>query len=346
MGRAEDLYERLKDEGEAAIDQMILDRESESFFLDFKRSSDGGEGRKLADEDRRNLAKALSGFGNSEGGVIIWGVDCSTAPQDCDHADVARAKFPLADVDRFKSWLEGAVSGCAVPPHPSVEHLAIKIGEGPLGFVASLIPQSKDMPHQVILNIKEQYRYYIRVGSDFVPAPHGILAGMFGRRPQPHLLCNHWSDGNIVVGDTLQSNLSMTLRNKGLGIATGPYLQLTIWSKPGRNCSIRVDNAEDEADWQRWCTLGTQFVAMGQPHVRIPPGFNRTPFILRLSLQPPFENELRIEGICGCNEGPPVHLTMRSDEHTIERLYQKGLEDPEGQKYQAGIWEADKANWD
>ena len=37
MGRAEDLYEKLTSEGEAAIDQMILDRESETFFLDFKQ---------------------------------------------------------------------------------------------------------------------------------------------------------------------------------------------------------------------------------------------------------------------------------------------------------------------
>jgi hypothetical protein len=346
MGRAEYLYERLKEEGEAAIDQMILDRESESFFLDFKRSSDNGEGRRFSDPDRRNLAKAISGFGNSEGGLIIWGVDCSDAPHEGDHADVARAKFPIADVDRFKSWLEGSVSGCTVPPHPSVEHLAIKTGEGPSGFVASLIPQSTAMPHQVIMSSREQYRYYIRAGSDFVPAPHGILAGMFGRKPQPNLSCNHWSEPNTVVGETLQSNRSITLINEGPGIATAPYLQLTIWSKPGHNSSIRIDNADDEVDWQRWCNLGSQFVAMGKSHVRIPPGFNRTPYIIRLSLQPPFENELRIEGICGCNEGPPVHFTLRSDERTIERLYQKALEDEEGQKYQVGIWEADKATWD
>ena len=200
MGRAEDLFEKLKAEGEAAIDQMIVDRESESFFLDFKRSSDAGAGRKLSDTDRRNLAKATSGFGNSEGGVIIWGVDCSEAPHEGDHADVARAKFPIADVDRFKSWLEGAVSGCTVPPHPAVEHLAVKIGEGPSGYVASLFPQSTSMPHQIILNIKEQYRYYIRAGSDFVPAPHGLLAGMFGRKPQSNLVYQYLSDPNILSG--------------------------------------------------------------------------------------------------------------------------------------------------
>lgn len=76
MGRAEDLFERLKQGGETAIDELIEQRQAEELFLDFKRSADGASGRRLHDNDRQNLARAISGFGNSEGGVIIWGVDC------------------------------------------------------------------------------------------------------------------------------------------------------------------------------------------------------------------------------------------------------------------------------
>jgi hypothetical protein len=34
VGRAEDIFERLKSEGEAAIDEMIAAHRSESLFLD------------------------------------------------------------------------------------------------------------------------------------------------------------------------------------------------------------------------------------------------------------------------------------------------------------------------
>ena len=71
MGRAEEIFQKLKREGEAAIDEFILSRQSEELFLDFKRSHDGGKGKRLHDRDLNNLAKAISGFGNSEGGVII-----------------------------------------------------------------------------------------------------------------------------------------------------------------------------------------------------------------------------------------------------------------------------------
>jgi hypothetical protein len=92
MGRAEEIFEKIKDQGEAAIDEFILVRQSEELYLDFKRSADNGRGpRVLHENDRNNLAKAVSGFGNSEGGVIVWGVDTSV---DGDSADVAKAKDP------------------------------------------------------------------------------------------------------------------------------------------------------------------------------------------------------------------------------------------------------------
>jgi hypothetical protein len=108
MGRAEDIFKKIKDEGKRAIDEFIATRKSEELFLDFKRSADNGAGNvlNLNIKDRENLARAISGFGNSEGGVVIWGVYCS---KDVDFADVATTKFPINNARRFESWLEGAV---------------------------------------------------------------------------------------------------------------------------------------------------------------------------------------------------------------------------------------------
>ena len=107
VGRAEDIFEKIKKDGKQAIDEFIIDQKSEELFLEFKRSSDDGLGSKLSDLDREHLAKAISGFGNSEGGVIVWGIDCSKCK---DYADVAHSKYPIQNVKRFVSWLEGIVS--------------------------------------------------------------------------------------------------------------------------------------------------------------------------------------------------------------------------------------------
>src|SRR5262245_18842226 len=115
MSRAWDIFRRLQAEGEAAIDEYIVQRASEEPFLDFKLASPDGN-------DRHSLAKAISGFGNSEGGVVVWGVDCRP---HAERGDVAHAKAPIDNPQRFKSKLEGAVSGCTVPPHSGVQHFVI-----------------------------------------------------------------------------------------------------------------------------------------------------------------------------------------------------------------------------
>jgi hypothetical protein len=80
MSRAKDIFENFRSQGPAALDDLIVDREPESLFLHFKRSPGNGSSRVLADEDSKNLCKAISGFANSSGGVIVWGVDCRRDP--------------------------------------------------------------------------------------------------------------------------------------------------------------------------------------------------------------------------------------------------------------------------
>ena len=180
MGRAEELFNKILAEKETAIYEFIRSRKAEELFLDFKRSSDNGSGNKLSQNDRNNLAKAISGFGNSEGGIIVWGVDCS---QDIDGADVARTKIFIENPERFTSWLNSAISGCTIPPHQNVRNEPILTANN-MGFVITLVPKSNNTPHQMVGKLQ----YYIRAGSDFVPTPHDVLAGMFGKRPQPHIM--------------------------------------------------------------------------------------------------------------------------------------------------------------
>jgi len=81
-----------------------------------------GAGTKLHHIDRGYLTKAISGLDNSEGGLIVWGVTCQ---HDDLVGDVPTGKVPISNPVRFISWLEGAVSGCTLPPHAGVRHHAV-----------------------------------------------------------------------------------------------------------------------------------------------------------------------------------------------------------------------------
>lgn len=316
MDRAFELYSRIKATGEEAIDDLIETRASEELFLDFKRSADNGANRRLHQNDRNNLAKAISGFGNSSGGVIVWGVDCSA---DIDGADVARAKVPITNPERFVANLQGAVSGCTMPVHDGVEHYFVLAEDGSVGFALSYIPASQNSPHQVV----QSNRYYIRAGSDFLPAPHQVLAGMFGRRPQPkvfHMIAlkpaTHTGNKRLVV------ECGITITNEGPGIARDVFFTSLTTQKLGDKANISWEIADKE-NWTSSFAYGVQFSLISNESLRLPPKSFRTPIYLRLEIEPPLSEDLKIKCNVGCAGAPIVNFEFQNDRGKVYEIYRK-----------------------
>ncbi|MBW9235526.1 ATP-binding protein, partial [Leptospira santarosai] len=65
--------------------KMIDEQQEENLFLDFKLKTDATSSN-LSKDDKKNYAKALSGFSNTSGGIIIWGVDCRKNEEGVDGA--------------------------------------------------------------------------------------------------------------------------------------------------------------------------------------------------------------------------------------------------------------------
>lgn len=334
MGRAEDIFKKIINDRVEAIDEFILSQKAEELFLDFKRSDGDGAGSKLNDTDRKHLAKAISGFGNSEGGVIVWGIDCS---KNKDNADVAHSKYPIQNVKRFVSWLEGAVSGCTVPPHTKAQHHDIVINDNDndndnyneKGFVATMIPKSDHAPHQVVVNCKYQYHYYIRAGSNFEHTPHAVLAGMFGRRPQPDVYHGYHIAPAEIINVIMKIRIGFEIHNNGPGIASDLFMNLNTMSLPGENCKSAPD--VDAPHWiiqiPKGFKKGQEIVnAISRDYLRLAPEAFNTPISILLDIAPPFTEKLIIDGNCGCGQSPSCKFRIENDCKTIEDIYNNFVE--------------------
>jgi hypothetical protein len=316
MGRAEDLFERLKQGGELAIDDLIAERQSEEMFLDFKRSADKGGGRRLNDQDRRNIARAISGFGNSEGGVIVWGIDCR---ERAGSGDLPGEKIEIENPKRFVSWLEGAVSGCTIPAHPGVQHHAIETGVAG-GFAVSYVPKSFLAPHQTV---QGQQNYYIRAGSNFVPVPHGVLAGLFGRAPQP-VLCHSWLTQPVQIGPGMSAKYQarvgagLAIRNRGLGIARDVYLNFELW-QPGKPSNVAW--GEIRRDWLHESFSDTIVSMTSDPAFRLAPGAHVMPVDFTVVLEEPFGSSLIFRLSYGSANSPLMSFEKKAEVAELQDLY-------------------------
>ena len=334
MSRAEDIFNTIIDDGASAINEFILQRQAEELFLDFKRSADDGSGNRLHQNDRNNLTRAISGFGNSDGGVIVWGIDCSPGE---DYADVAHTHRPIQDVKRFVSWLEGAVSGCTLPPHPGIRHHPIEADESENGFVATLIPKSNHAPHQVVRN----QQYLIRAGSSFVPTPHGVLAGMFGRRPQPNIFETYiTTPAEVQIDERVKCEIGFLIANNEPGIASDLFMQLKTISFLGDNCVLKLQ-LSDQDNWKGQFSFNIMISAISKPDVRLPIEMHLQPFQIEALIGPPFTKRLSIRGICGSGQSPPRIFELSNSAEMVEELYNKFIE-----KYKKGtLTESDMQNF-
>lgn len=262
MSRAGDLFERIENGGLDALNELIADREAECLFLDFKRSPADGEGARLSNDDNKNLSKGISGFANSEGGVLIWGVDCR---RNGDGVEVA-AKHPLRDVRGFRTKVEGAISRLTVPPHASVRALEILEENGEEGYLAVLIPKSFDGPvRSTVTN-----NYHLRSGSNFEIVPHDALAGMFGRAPRP--VIGH----NVVMRfarmderrESFVVSIGLIVMNTGAVLAERPYLSIWLNDLPADYVHAQVP-ARAPYELRRGNLPGISVV--GQPSTALPP---------------------------------------------------------------------------
>jgi hypothetical protein len=334
MGRAEDLFEKIKRDGELAINEFILTRKSEELFLDFKRSADDGLGKVFHDNDRNNLSKAISGFGNSEGGVILWGVDCKR--EKYDPADIPRTKHPIKDIKKFISFVESAISGCTIPPHSKVQNYPISINKNDEGFVMTYIPKSVHAPHQVV----NDFKYYMRAGSSFMPVTHGILAGMFGQRPQPDVFINFPVDPAIINAGSIVVTIIFMICNGGAGIASDIFINLKMISSPGEKCRVLFDTLQPEY-WIQNFALGRFLTLISKHELRLPPDSSIEAVRMILSIEPPFDRDFRMDCLCGCGQAPSFKFELKQSQGVIEELYTQFLKKNE----ESTLTEEDRFNF-
>ena len=337
MSRAEDIFQKLVYFGEDAIDDFIVNLQTEELFLDFKQAvSTGKNGTSLHKDDRKNLAKGISGFGNSEGGVIVWGVECS---RDCDIGDVAKAKVKVRNVHRFLSWLENAISGCTIPSHNRVRNHIISVDKNGDGFVATYIPKSELAPLMTTMG----NNIYIRSGSNNVPAPYSVIAGMFGKRPQPNVELII-ADKNLEVLDNavedmvyppsldnppekyLRLSFSICGENDSNVIARELYLSCSSTGKGGEYNKVRFSNYNQMDSIPG---IEGQLNLITRPDLRLPPrGVIRFANVT-IILSPYSEEDFLMDGVIGADHAAPKDFRVYIPKNKLRSFVARAMREGE-----------------
>jgi predicted HTH transcriptional regulator len=104
--------------GEPAITEMVTEGREETLHLEFKTLSSGAT---LNRDDRKMIAKAICGFANAEGGLLILGIET----KKIDGVDTAFKKQPIKNLDRIRRRIAAALPELLSPQHNGLTLTAV-----------------------------------------------------------------------------------------------------------------------------------------------------------------------------------------------------------------------------
>ena len=312
MSRAEDIFQKLIYFGEDALDDYIINRQAEELFLDFKQATPGiGKNvTSLPRDDRKNLAKCISGFGNSEGGVIIWGVECS---RDIEIGDVAKAKIKVKNVHRFLSWLENAISGCTIPSHNKVRNHIISIDENGDGYIATYIPKAEVSPLMSTVGNS----IYIRSGSS-----EKKIEVLENINENQIYLPEKEKEKNKKPEKYVRISFAFHVSNSSSVIARELYLSCTTEHAGGEYNKVRFSNY---AQVDEIHGMSNQLNLVTRPELRLPPRGTFKFANVEIILTPYITDDFLFDGIIGAAEAAPRDFRIYVNKNTLRAYVAKIL---------------------
>jgi hypothetical protein len=216
-----ELFERLRREGWAVVDEWLASQQEELLTLDFKQKRTPAVSTLEAD-DKATLAKAMSAFANTSGGVIVFGIEASKVVSG--QPDRVQAVRHIHQLDVFQQAVDNALRQLTDPPIRGVELHRIEDPKNPgQGVLAVFVPQSDASPHRVVGSKSEvNDRYYQRAGTSSTVMPHAMLAALFGKRPHPDVRLTIALRIVRQDGPRFALGAEFYLSNAGRGVARQP----------------------------------------------------------------------------------------------------------------------------
>jgi hypothetical protein len=242
---ARDFFDRITTVADPAVAiRQLADpagRMSEEEWLECKADplSDTRMGKAPAKDRESKLrsiwCQALSGFGNSVDGVLVWGLD---ARRGGDGTDCIRDLIPVDNPLALRSRLMEQQHGATDTPLSGVEVRAFEDPPGSgKGYVVCFIPEGAFKPYRA--EIKDAKQYFIRVGDHFAVASSSLLRTLFYPKAQVHLKVRTYIWWEMAINPPLDAvfGCDFTVRNIGavsarsLEIAVASVRPLNNWSR-------------------------------------------------------------------------------------------------------------------
>lgn len=259
---AKELFDQLN---RAFVDEAVLGKEFEGSILEVKRGpADFAD--KIRETEKGQFAKALSGFANTSGGILVFGLGTSKN----ENIDVIDTLCSINNLKKFESALRQIETRCVERLVQGIEYKVIEYGSD-RGILAIYIPPSQTPPHRS----KCDNHFYIRGGDSFVPLDLTIIEDLMHRRARPNLIAHIEQERP----NDFSSDFLFSLANDGESTARDPFIVIEF-PENARDTRFELDGNNYLTSWVRtpsyngrsgyFLTFRNGYVTPIHPKIRVP----------------------------------------------------------------------------
>ena len=215
-----EVIRNLETDGENYITGLLAEDAEENLQLEFKTKKEPNK-LKLHIDDKQNLGKALSGFSNAEGGIVIWGI-ATKKENGIDKADKPR---PIADIDHAFEVFRNQCATSLQPENQAIKFLRIKCSDDTFkGYIAIAVPKGQVRPY--MSKAPDHSKYFRRTSIGFQPLEHYEIADLFLSNTNAVLELGWDVSLASQSHEAVSFTFELFVRNIGAVPATEPYFIL------------------------------------------------------------------------------------------------------------------------
>ena len=202
----------------ASLESLIEGAEAEGLHLEAKAPSDP----RLSRDQRESLAKAVSGFSNTAGGIVIWGM--STTRHAHSGLDVLTQIEPIGSCRQFMQQVQRLLPTLTTPPVLTAvsKVLTARLGDT-RGVVLTHIPHRVGEP---VLSNSDNV-FYWRSGDEFRAAPYEIIQRLFAFSESPDLV-PYVDDRLVTMNEDGRWSIPIGVQNNSRAIAEHAHVSIVI----------------------------------------------------------------------------------------------------------------------
>lgn len=215
----------------ARLEELIDSGESEGLHLECKAPSEP----KLTQAVAVHLAKGISGFSNTAGGIIIWGI--STTKHSHSGLDILSQIEPVGNCQNLERQIHNRIPTLTNPPVFGFKTKTVKKTKNDRrGIVLAYIPQTQGDPVQS----GRDSLFYFRTGDDFSVAPYEMIRRLFASTETPDLspllyinMAKVEKDGSWRIPIGVENNSSAIAENGHISVEVSNFDACEIVSYSG-----------------------------------------------------------------------------------------------------------------